>query len=73
MHHCIFSAYSRVGLIYTMRGLSALSVLTVGQCEGLGVRTGNRQDSHAFLFKYKNFSETTTPRLLWEWMMQLIS
>ncbi|UVS55316.1 hypothetical protein NXY23_10175 [Bacteroides thetaiotaomicron] len=26
---------SRMGLIYTMRGLSALSVPTVGQCEGL--------------------------------------
>lgn len=24
-----------MGLIYTMRGLSALSVPTVGQCEGL--------------------------------------
>lgn len=29
------SACSRMGLIYTMRGLSALSVPTVGQCEGL--------------------------------------
>lgn len=35
--HCIFSTCSHMGLIYTMRGLSALSVLIVGQSGSLGV------------------------------------
>lgn len=44
----MFSTCSRTGLRYAMRGLSALSVPTVGQCEGQVCGMGDRQDSHAF-------------------------
>ena len=61
-----------MGLIYTMRGLSALSVLTVGQCEGLGVWDGQQARFLRFFCLGTRLSETN-PASSWEWMMQLIS
>ena len=48
MHTLYASDKFAHGLIYAMRGLSALSVLTVGQCEGLG--TWDRQQANPTLF-----------------------
>lgn len=39
---CIFDLFTHGILIYTMHGLSALPVPTVGQCEGLGVWDGRQ-------------------------------
>lgn len=73
MNHCISSTCSRMGLIYTMRGLSALSVLTVGQCEGLGVWDGQQARFPRFFCLGTRAFRNKPLRLLWEWMMQLIS
>ena len=43
-------------VLYTYAWASALSVSTVGQCEGLEGGMGNRQDSHAFfLFRLEQY------------------
>ena len=41
---------SRMGLIYAMRGLTALSIPTVGQCEGLDSWDGRLTGFPRFLY-----------------------
>ena len=56
-----------MGLIYTMRGLSALSVPTVGQCEGLDSWDEQQARFPRFFvsFKHQLYNYGVSPKILW--------